>query len=301
MDDVRLTIGQVAARTGLPVRTIRYWSDIGAVPPAGRTARGYRLYDAAAVVRLELVATLRELGVGLEETRRLLNREVTVTDVAHAHMAAIDAQIRTLRLRRAVLGAVAERHATPEEMTLVNRFARLSAQERQRIIDDFMEEVVGDAAEGLRARLRDHGPVLPDDPTPEQVEAWVELAELLQAPGFRRGVRLLAGYTRLQDTALARRIVRGAHDALAAGIDPESEEGGRVAARILDGVNRDEVTPGLRIVADPRAIRYWELIGVINGWPPYPDGVPDLDHQRAGVRAHEWLVRAINRPGALPG
>src|SRR3984957_866697 len=57
MDDATtmLTIGQLADRTGLPVRTIRYWSDIGAVPPAGRTGRDHRRYDAAAVARLGLV------------------------------------------------------------------------------------------------------------------------------------------------------------------------------------------------------------------------------------------------------
>jgi DNA-binding transcriptional MerR regulator len=54
-----LTIGQLASRTGLAVRTIRYWSDSGAVPPAGRSSGGHRLYDAESVARLELVATLR--------------------------------------------------------------------------------------------------------------------------------------------------------------------------------------------------------------------------------------------------
>ncbi|MEV8632287.1 MerR family DNA-binding transcriptional regulator [Streptosporangium sp. NPDC051023] len=43
------TIGQLARPTGLPVRTIRFWSDIGVVPPAGRSGCGYRLYDTAAV------------------------------------------------------------------------------------------------------------------------------------------------------------------------------------------------------------------------------------------------------------
>jgi hypothetical protein len=38
-----VTIGQVASRTGLAFRTIRYWSDIGAVPPAGRSSGGHRL------------------------------------------------------------------------------------------------------------------------------------------------------------------------------------------------------------------------------------------------------------------
>jgi hypothetical protein len=39
-----LTIGELAERTGLSVRTIRFYSDSGVVPPAGRTDAGYRLY-----------------------------------------------------------------------------------------------------------------------------------------------------------------------------------------------------------------------------------------------------------------
>jgi DNA-binding transcriptional MerR regulator len=142
-DDGRalLTIGRLSRRTGLPVRTIRYLSDIGAVPPATRTASGYRLYDATSVARLELVRTLRELGLGLEEVRRVLAKETTVAQVAATHVAALDAQIRTLRLRRAVLATVAKRRSSTEEMTLMNNLARLSAQQRKQIIDDFVDEV----------------------------------------------------------------------------------------------------------------------------------------------------------------
>jgi DNA-binding transcriptional MerR regulator len=50
--------------------------------PAGRSSGGHRLYDAESVARLELVATLRELGLGLDEVARVLAREATVADVA---------------------------------------------------------------------------------------------------------------------------------------------------------------------------------------------------------------------------
>jgi DNA-binding transcriptional MerR regulator len=185
-DDGRalLTIGRLARRTGLPVRTIRYWSDIGAVPPARRTASGYRLYDATSVARLELVRTLRELGLGLEEVRRVLAKETTVAQVAATHVEALDAQIRTLRLRRAVLATVAKRRSSTEEMALMNNLARLSAQQRKQIIDDFVDEVFRglDPDPGLQAHLRQATPELPEDPIPEQVDAWVELAELVQDP-----------------------------------------------------------------------------------------------------------------------
>src|SRR4029077_12615894 len=80
------------------LRPIRYWSDIGAVPPAGRTGGGRRLYDARCAARLELVATLRGLGLGLADVRRVLAGNVTVAEVAATHVAALDTQIRTLRL-----------------------------------------------------------------------------------------------------------------------------------------------------------------------------------------------------------
>jgi DNA-binding transcriptional MerR regulator len=77
-----LTIGQLARRSGVPVRTIRFWSDEGVLPPTGRSPGDQRRYDAAAVARLDLVRTLRELGMGLDDVRRVLERERTVADVA---------------------------------------------------------------------------------------------------------------------------------------------------------------------------------------------------------------------------
>jgi DNA-binding transcriptional MerR regulator len=68
------------------------------VAPAGRTDAGYRLYDEASVGRLELVRTLRALDVDLPTTRRVLAREVTLAEVAATHAAALDGQIRVLRL-----------------------------------------------------------------------------------------------------------------------------------------------------------------------------------------------------------
>ena len=78
----QFSIGQLARRTGIPVRTIRFWSDAGVLPPSGRTESGYRLYDAEDVARLELVRTLRDLGVGLEAVQKLLSRQASVRDVA---------------------------------------------------------------------------------------------------------------------------------------------------------------------------------------------------------------------------
>uniref|UniRef100_UPI0028125C99 helix-turn-helix domain-containing protein n=1 Tax=Streptomyces sp. TaxID=1931 RepID=UPI0028125C99 len=193
MDDERpevLTIGRLARRTGLPVRTLRFWSDEGAVPPVGRSAGGYRLYDAESVARVELVRTLRELGLGLDDVCRVLSGRTTIAGIADVHVAALDAQIRSLKVSRAVLSTVAKRGSTVEETAMMNRLARLSAAERKQIIDEFKEEVFGGLDDpGLRDRIGAFSIELPDDPTPEQVDAWIALAELVADPGFRAQLR----------------------------------------------------------------------------------------------------------------
>jgi DNA-binding transcriptional MerR regulator len=189
-DGPMVSIGELARRAGLPVRTIRFWSDAGVLPPAAWTGGGRRLYDAAGVARLELVVTLRELGLGLADVRRVLDGQVSIAEVAAVHLEALDAQIRALRLHRAVLTAVVKRAAGNEEMTLMNKLARMSAAERRLMIDEFLDDVFGGLVPSpARARRWNAAPDLPDDPSPEQVDAWVEIAELVSDPGFRQRVR----------------------------------------------------------------------------------------------------------------
>ncbi len=189
-----MSIGELASRTGLGVRTIRFYSDAGVVPPAERSEAGYRLYGPDALARLGLVRTLRDLGIDLATIRRVLERELTVADVAAAHAAAIDAQIRVLRVQKAVLGAVARRGSDPKEMQTMHRLAQLSDDERKRIVSDFLDQAFDglDIEPGFAQRMRSAAPELPDDPTPEQVDAWIELAELVQDPGFKASIRRMS-------------------------------------------------------------------------------------------------------------
>ncbi|WP_224285536.1 MerR family transcriptional regulator, partial [Streptomyces sp. LS1784] len=192
--DVTYTIGELARRTGLTVKTVRFYSDQGIVSPADRNPAGHRRYGADAVARLELVRTLRELGLGLPAIRRVVERELTPAEVAAAQAEAIDLRIRVLRLRRAVLGAVARLGSTPEELTLVHRLARLTQDERGRLIAEFLSGVFGGTGgdERFSAVARSLTPELPEDPSVEQVEAWVELAQLAGDAGFRALLRGLA-------------------------------------------------------------------------------------------------------------
>jgi DNA-binding transcriptional MerR regulator len=93
-DDGLYSIGQLAERTGLSVRTIRFYSDEGVVPATGRSVAGYRRYDIHALARLDLVRTLRDLGLPLPTIRAVLDNGLSLPQVAAAHARALDTQIR---------------------------------------------------------------------------------------------------------------------------------------------------------------------------------------------------------------
>lgn len=241
--DSLYSIGDLARRTGLTVKTIRFYSDRGIVAPTDRNPAGYRLYDIDAVARLDFVRTLRALGLDLPTVRKVVDRELPLPEVAAAHAEALAVQIHTLRLRRAVWTAVARRGPTPEEMELMHRLAKLSEKEREGLIAEFLDEVFAHlhTDPAFRAVIRTMTPELPDDPEAEQVEAWVELAELSQDPDFRAAVRRMADDQAAEhaqgDTAVVRRdlaaVVRDrVGPALAAGVAPASPEAGPVVAAL---------------------------------------------------------------------
>lgn len=73
-------IGEVAERTGLSHRTIRYYEEMGLVEPAGRTEGGFRLYDQAGIDRLLLIMPMKPLGFSIEQIRDLLAALDTLAD-----------------------------------------------------------------------------------------------------------------------------------------------------------------------------------------------------------------------------
>ena len=67
-----MNISDAAKKSELPVKTIRYYADIGLVKETGRTATGYRTYDETAVKRLIFVRRSREFGFSISQTEELL-------------------------------------------------------------------------------------------------------------------------------------------------------------------------------------------------------------------------------------
>ncbi|WP_179777981.1 MerR family transcriptional regulator [Amycolatopsis endophytica] len=67
-----MQIGEVADRTGLSLRTIRYYEEVGLVVPSARSQGGFRLYTDPDVDRLQVIKRMKPLGFQLEEMRDLL-------------------------------------------------------------------------------------------------------------------------------------------------------------------------------------------------------------------------------------
>lgn len=85
-----MKVGQLAAKTGLTVRTLHHYDEIGLLSPSGRTPTGHRIYGEAEVRRLQQIASLRHLGLSLEEVRECLD------DPAMSLEHALELQIRRI-------------------------------------------------------------------------------------------------------------------------------------------------------------------------------------------------------------
>lgn len=95
-------IDQVAQRTGLTKRTLRYYEEIGLLDPPTRTEGGYRLYTAADVQRLERIKRLRDLlGFSLAEIREMVRAEEEREQVRTAWKRETDPRARLARLDEA--------------------------------------------------------------------------------------------------------------------------------------------------------------------------------------------------------
>jgi hypothetical protein len=199
-------------------------------------------------------------------------------------------------------------------MDLMHKLAKLSEDERRRLVGDFLDTSFG----GLEANpefvgiMRSMTPELPDSPEAEQVEAWVELAELSQDPDFRAGMRRMAGHyaadrAESSTAGLRRDPVTAVRDkvgpALVARIAPASPQADPVVVAVTaqyahDLGCRDDVDLRRRLLTrletanDPRRERYLQLLAVINGWPAPECLVPEFD----------WFIHALRAriPGSVP-
>jgi DNA-binding transcriptional MerR regulator len=110
-------VGELARRTGVSVRALHHYDEIGLLTPSHRSESGYRLYAEADVARLQQILSLRALGFSLEETGEFLRRpDVTPDRVLRLHIAHLKERIETQQSLCGRLERVAGRWRSDEKI-----------------------------------------------------------------------------------------------------------------------------------------------------------------------------------------
>lgn len=143
------TIEQVAAQTGLTKRTLRYYEEVGLLPPTGRTEGNYRRYTEQDIQSLERIKNLRDLlGFSLADIRNILEGEEERRQLKVAYRQETDMAAKIARLTQVdevihrQLGLIEQKIAGLEQMRSVlqeklENHERVRQEMRQHI--DFQE------------------------------------------------------------------------------------------------------------------------------------------------------------------
>jgi DNA-binding transcriptional MerR regulator len=283
------SIGEASRLSGVSVRRLRFYSDQGLLPPAGRTESGYRVFTDSELVRLDLIRCLRDAGLGLDAIREVLSKELSLTEALTLRLRAIEAEIAAQRrIAAALRAALRSPELTEADLRRFWTMTKLSRDERRSVVEAFYERVsdgVNIDPKWMRQMIEDSVPELPEDPTPEQCDAWIELSDMLNDPGFAANMRSNAkdiwddatfdpkAWQTEGDALLVK-----AKDAIARGLEPASETGQalvrewlEISARLTERKPDADFRIWLRAKYeqhDARATRYWELVAILRGQSP---------------------------------
>lgn len=199
MDEKRWRVGDLARQTGLTVRTLHHWDELGLLSPAERTPAGYRLYGEEEVRRLYRIVALRGLGLTLEqvgaalddgELRELVRRQIEALDRRMEH----DARLRRRLVRMLESDDSSDLLATVEMITMSETYytpeqqARL-AERRELLGDEAIKRAERDWAELIAQVEREfEAGTSPSDPRVQELASrWRTLIERFTGgdPGIR--------------------------------------------------------------------------------------------------------------------
>ena len=210
MSEKQWKIGDLARETGLTVRTLHHYDELGLLRPSARTKAGHRLYDENDVKRLYRILALRQIGLRLDEIGAcLLGDGLDVRTAVHRHLERTDRQIelqRELRDRLAGILVALDRAVEPsiddfidavEVMTRMEKYytpGQLKTLERRRadVGDDAIERAErawGELIELVEAE-RQRGTDPADPRVQELARRWTDLIEQFTGgdPGIRKSL-----------------------------------------------------------------------------------------------------------------
>ncbi|MFI1015973.1 MerR family transcriptional regulator [Streptomyces sp. NPDC020965] len=291
MSPITWTIGGLAARTGLPVKTIRYYSDIGLLPMAQRSSGGHRRYAYEALEQLRLVQQLRALGTPIATITQLTTGERSLGELVSRELDQTRTRLAELSWRQATLQALDDCSELERlrRLAVLSRVQRLSeapldlARAWERVIP---AEVPAHLADLITAQAV---PEPPQDPAPQTALAYAEVHSLIEEPGFR--MYWAAPHVR-DKASLYSELVEAAElaeAAVAAGLPPQPGEALDRFTRACARARGQDDSPGFRAFMGaefrstvPLFRRYWQHIATLT-----PRDRPDVGS------THCWLVEAL--------
>lgn len=112
-------VGELAKRTGLSVRALHYYDEIGLLAPSHHSEAGYRLYNVRDVVRLQQIKSLRQLGFSLDEIRDCLSGDdFSPLRVVRLHLTRLREQVELQQRLCQRLEGIAARLEAAEEVSV---------------------------------------------------------------------------------------------------------------------------------------------------------------------------------------
>jgi MerR family transcriptional regulator, thiopeptide resistance regulator len=188
-------VGELAKRTGLTVRTLHHYDQIGLLSPSQRSKSGHRLYGDRDVVRLQKIVSLRQLGLTLDQITEWLSRpRVSAAHVLDLHIRSIREQIsaqqslcsrlegiaHALRTREKVsmeefLNSIEaiqmyEKYYTPEELDRISKQGEKVGAERIRQVEQEWPLLISQVREEMQKGTD------PGDPRVRKLaETWMSL------------------------------------------------------------------------------------------------------------------------------
>jgi DNA-binding transcriptional MerR regulator len=216
-------IGELARATGLTVRTLHHYDEIGLLVPSERTQAGYRLYGEQDVRRLYEIRALRDLGIPLDEIPDALDGDVR--DTIGRHLERVEQELEQARRLQSLLQRILdaeteasshdymeaieamtmfERYYTPEQLdTIEERRKQFSDEEHDQFHKDW-EDLIA-AARAEKEKGTD-----PSDPRMQEIATrWRELIDMFTGGDDA----ILGGLKTMFEEEGPERASRGAIDA----------------------------------------------------------------------------------------
>ncbi|MFD3702494.1 MerR family transcriptional regulator [Nocardia sp. NPDC058658] len=276
-----LTIGELAARTGVAVRTVRFYCDAGLLD-AARTPTGHRIFEPSAVDRLLLLRRLRSFGIGLPAIEDVLDGTRSIAEVIAAERVAVDDELDALTRRRALLRAV-ESAAPGAHYEHLNLLAAVTDPRAARdvLVAFWRRQLAPLPASAIDGFLDMNVPELTADAHHEHLIAYAELIAAVSNPEIATAVYDTIRHRSTPGVSDERRLLFDIADACNSAAHlvaarqppcPGPELDHYVHIHATARARRDTPTFRRQLLADAagadhRVRRYWHLTATLTGEP----------------------------------